>query len=173
MIIRRSFSVLAATVFALSISQAIASSDAPESQSGAYSPGPVGVVAVKPASAGKTITSPKHSSIATKFLGVITGIVVGTPICMVRKPVDEDKYAVADLTGNSNKGRAVAPTATLWAPFAAVQGILEAPFWAVNNSLVNYNKPFSKDQFSLVKADVSVKKEEEKEKLDPIPYNVR
>lgn len=92
---------------------------------------------------------------------------------MVRKSMDEDKYAVADLAGNSHNGRAVVPTAALWAPFAAVQGILEAPFWAVNNSLVNYNKPFSKNQFSLVNPDVSVKKEEEKEKLDPIPYNVR
>jgi hypothetical protein len=166
-------SVIAATIIVLSINQAIASSDAPEIQSVADSSNPKGAVALKPASAGKTITSPKHYSIATKLLGVATGIIVGTPICMVRKPLDEDKYAVADLTGNSHNGRAVVPTAALWAPFAAAQGILEAPFWAVNNSLVNYKKPFSKNQFSLVNPDASVKKEEEKEKLDPIPYNAR
>jgi hypothetical protein len=171
MINSRIIPVLAATVFVLSISQAIASSDGLPIQSVADSTNPVSGDASKPATTGRTIATTKHSCFATKFLGVVTGIIVGTPICMVRKPLDEDKYAVADLTGTSNKGRAVAPTAVLWAPFAGVQGILEAPFWAVNNSLVNYDKPFSKDQFSLVKPVVSIKKENEQ--LVPIPSSAR
>ena len=115
--------------------------------------------------------SSKHSSLAKKFLGVMTGVVVGTPVCMVRKPMDEDKYAVSDLTGNSTKGRAVVPTAVLWAPFSAVQGVLEAPFVALNNSLVNYDKPFSKEQFSLVNPSTSIKKEEQLP--EPTPHDVR
>jgi hypothetical protein len=113
----------------------------------------------------------KHSSLAKKFLGVMTGVIVGTPVCMVRKPMDEDKYAVADLTGNSTKAKAVVPTAIFWAPFSAVGGILEAPFCAVNNSLVNYDKPFSKEQFSLVKPGAAIKKEEQQP--DPRPGDVR
>jgi hypothetical protein len=120
---------------------------------------------------GNTIASSKHSSFGKKLFGVISGIAVGTPVCMVRKPMDEDKYAVADLTGNSTKGRAVLPTAVIWAPFSVVQGVLEAPFFAFNNSIVNYDKPFSKEQFSLVNKASSVKTEEQLP--EPAPHDVR
>ena len=139
--------VFAASLILSSISQSIASSD-------------------DPANTGKAKASSRHSSFAKKFLGVVTGVIVGTPVCMVRKPLDEDKYAVADLTGNSDKGRAVVPTTVLWAPFSVVGGILEAPFCAFNNSLVNYDKPFSKEQFSLINPSASTMKEEEQ----PVPH---
>ncbi len=127
--------------------------------------------ATVPGNMSTTATPAQHSSFAKKIIGVVTGVVVGAPVCAVRKPLDEDKYAIADLTGNSKKGRAVIPTAVLWAPFACVEGILEAPFFAINNSLVNYDKPFSKEQFSLVKPAASIKEEE---KLPtPRPGDVR
>ena len=102
----------------------------------------------------------KHSSLAKKFLGVVAGAIVGTPVCMFKRPIVDDKYAVSDLTGNSDKPRAVVPAAALWAPFAGVAGVLEAPFFAANNSLVYWQKPFSKEQFSLVKNGTSNQTEE-------------
>jgi hypothetical protein len=92
-------------------------------------------------------------SLPVRALGVFSGIVVGTAVSAVRKPIDEDKFAVNDLRGENRQGRVTIPAAVLWAPFAAVTGILEAPFFALHNSLVNYHKPFSKEQFSLGEKD--------------------
>ncbi len=91
----------------------------------------------------------RHCSLPKHVLGVAAGIVVGVPVDMVRKPLDEDKYGIKSVNGDNKKGRIVVPTAVFWAPFAAVGGVLEAPFYAVNNSLVNMDKPFSKEQFSV------------------------
>jgi hypothetical protein len=173
MIKNRIFSVAAAGLFLSFISQytAVANDSSGVAQSAEQASGSANPSFNAPPNLSKAIASSKHSSLAKKFLGVMTGAVVGTPVCMVRKPMDEDKYAVSDLTGNSKKGRAVVPTAVLWAPFSAVQGVLEAPFFAFNNSLVNYDKPFSKEQFSLVNPAASIKKEEQLPK--PEPHDVR
>jgi hypothetical protein len=172
MIKSRIFSLLLAGFVWLSISQrnaysndTVSSTASSAANSSDGSTEPINASSADSASDSKTANSSKHSGLAKDFFGVLTGVVVGTPVCMVRKPMDEDKYAVSDLTGNSKKGRAV------WAPFSAVQGVLEAPFYALNNSLVNYDKPFSKEQFSLVKPGASIKKEE---KLPvPAPHDVR
>lgn len=90
-----------------------------------------------------------HHNFAHCTLGIVTGIVIGIPVCAVRKPIDEDKNAVGSLAGSSKKNKVVVPSAIFWTPFAAVAGVLEAPFYALNNSLVNADKPFSKEQLSL------------------------
>jgi hypothetical protein len=175
MIKNRIFSTAAAGILLSSFSHcSTASNEAAASlatESAASSTSSINATASAPSNTSSAIVSSKHSSLAKKFLGVMTGVVVGTPVCMVRKPMDEDKYAISDLTGHSKKGRAVVPTAVLWAPFSAVQGVLEAPFFAFNNSLVNYDKPFSKEQFSLVNPAASIKKEEQLPK--PAPHDVR
>ena len=84
-----------------------------------------------------------------KLLGIIAGVVVGTPVSAVRKSIDEEKHGISDMCGYNNKARAVIPAAVFLAPFMLVTGVLEAPFYALNNSLVNHAKPFSKEQFSL------------------------
>ncbi len=174
------FSLIATVLVSASVSQSIANenvpagastqslttSNDPSSATGASNATDAGSAkgaasSSDPSNTGKSRLSSKHSNFAKKFLGVVTGLVVGTPVCAIRKPIDEDKYAIADLTGNSKKARAVVPTAVLWAPFAGVAGLLEAPFYALNNSLVNSDKPFSKEQFSLVNPGASIKKEEE------------
>jgi len=147
-------SLFAAALVASSISQAKATS---------IDPGSATAIS---ANTGQSAPPAKHSSFVKKLLGVVTGTIVGTPVCMFRKPIEEDKSATNDLTGDSDKGRAVVPTLALWAPFAGVAGVLEAPFCAFNNSLVNYKKPFSKEQFSLANTGTSTNKEEE----TPVPH---
>jgi len=142
-----------------------ATSSGAANQSVASSIEPASATASSAANTSNTTVPDKHSSFVKKLLGVVTGTIVGTPVCMFRKPIEEDKSATSDLTGNSDKGRAVVPTLALWAPFAGVAGVLEAPFCAFNNSLVNYKKPFSKEQFSLANTGTSTKKEEE----TPVP----
>lgn len=100
-------------------------------------------------SAGKGKSSSALASFPLRLIGVAAGFAIGTPICGIRKPIDEEKYGVDDMTGGSDKKRTVIPAKIFWAPFAVVSGALEAPFFAFNNALVNYDKPFSKEQFSL------------------------
>jgi hypothetical protein len=81
--------------------------------------------------------------------GVIAGIAVGIPVCVVRQPIHEEKYGVSQTAGKKARSRKTIPYALVYAPFAVVSGLIEAPFYALNNSLVNYDKPFSKEQFSI------------------------
>jgi hypothetical protein len=80
---------------------------------------------------------------------VLTGIVVGIPVCAVRQPIHEEKYGISQTAGEKARPRKTIPYALIYAPFAVVSGLIEAPFYALNNSLINYDKPFSKEQFSL------------------------
>lgn len=86
---------------------------------------------------------------AKQVLGACAGAAIGLPVCFIRKPIDEEKYGIAQMTSDSHKRRLIIPAALFWAPFAAAAGILEAPFCAGTNSLANFDKPFSKEQFSL------------------------
>ena len=141
----RIFSLIAAVLVSSVVNQCIANENLPAdpTQSITTSNNPSGATSASnatdagsakgtasssdPSNTGKSRLSSKHSNFAKKFLGVVTGLVVGTPVCAIRKPIDEDKYAIADLTGNSKKARAVVPTAVLWAPFAGVAGLLVNP----------------------------------------------
>ncbi len=102
-------------------------------------------------------TKPKSKSgwamFPVKVLAAATGAVLGTPVNAVRKPLDEEKYGITQMAGEKPKPRLAIPCGVFWAPFSAVSGILEAPFYAVNNSIDHFDKPFSKGQFSLGKEE--------------------
>lgn len=94
-------------------------------------------------------TQAVHSSLAKKTFSAVAGFIVGTPVCMIRKPIDEVKEGITGATGNSHDKRQTIPAGILWAPFALTAGVLEAPLFALDNCLVHCTKPFSKAQFSL------------------------
>ena len=105
-----------------------------------------------------TTTQPVHAdsgklsgwkSASIQALGVVAGVVVGVPVSMIRRPFEEEKYGIAQMAGD-NGLRAKIPAAIFYFPFAVVSGAFEAPWYAINDSVVNYDKPFSKEQFSLV-----------------------
>jgi len=101
----------------------------------------------------------RRASVSKSILGAITGLIVGTPVCAVRGTIDEDKFAVTDMTGGNKEKKNIVAAAVFWAPFSAAAAVLESPFWALNNSLVHYDKPFSKQQFSLQQRTGSYEKE--------------
>lgn len=70
-------------------------------------------------------------------------------MCFVRQPIHEEKYYISQTAGEKTRPRKTIPYAIINAPFALVSGLIEAPFFALNNSIVNYDKPFSKAQFSI------------------------
>ncbi len=100
--------------------------------------------------------SSRSSSLPMKVVGVVSGFVIGTPVCAVRKPIAEEKYGVNQMVNDDPKGRHLFPFAVFWAPFALITGVLEAPFSAAKISCQNYDNPFSKEQFGLID---SVKKQ--------------
>jgi hypothetical protein len=108
------------------------------------SPAPAAKATAKQSSA-----SPKSSSLPKRAIGVIVGIFVGIPVCAVRQPIHEEKYGIFSLAGAKAPPKKSVPYALLYAPFAVVSGLIEAPFYAFNNSCVNYDRPFSKEQFSI------------------------
>lgn len=97
-------------------------------------------------------TSRSHrTSFSKKLASIPSGIIVGTAVNMVRKPIDEEKLAIEDLGGQKKQNpRFSKPFRVFWCPFAAAAGIIEAPFYALDNSLVHSDKPFSRKQFSLI-----------------------
>jgi hypothetical protein len=112
--------------------------------------GPSNATQTPPAApAGPGTTPSGHLPKVKVIFGAITGLIVGTPVCMVRQTINEDKLATKDMTGANQEKKNVVTASTCWAPFSAVQAVLEAPFYALNNTLVNYDKPFSKEQLSL------------------------
>jgi hypothetical protein len=101
-------------------------------------------------------TDARHS-LPTKIAGAAAGIIVGVPASVIRKPIDEEKYGINSMVGKTKKGRTTIPTGMLYSPFALISGTLEAPFFALNRTIVNFNKPFSKAELSLTESKVSEK----------------
>ncbi len=85
-----------------------------------------------------------------KCVGVLVGAFVGMPIAAVRMSLREEKYAVKNIDNGCNEPRVTIPTQIFWAPFATAAGVFQAPWVAIGNSYLNYNRPFSKAQFSIV-----------------------
>jgi hypothetical protein len=81
--------------------------------------------------------------------GIAAGAAVGMPISLVRRFVWEEKQGIQGLVGDSKNKAAVATAGAFWLPFSAFLGAAEAPVMGPVNSLRNYDKPFSKAQFSL------------------------
>ncbi|MBX9724477.1 MAG: hypothetical protein K2X81_23910 [Candidatus Obscuribacterales bacterium] len=98
---------------------------------------------------GSSKQSSNWTSFPKKTIGFCIGSIVGIPVCCVRKPIDEEKYGVGQMTHDSDDARVKIPAKIFYFPMAAASGILEAPFSSVKNSWQNRDEPFSKAQFSL------------------------
>lgn len=81
--------------------------------------------------------------------GVATGAFVGMPISLVRRFIWEEKQGIQGLVGDSTNKAAIVSAGAFWLPFSALLGCSEAPVMGPVNSIKNYDKPFSKEQFSL------------------------
>jgi hypothetical protein len=107
------------------------------------------------AQAASTGTSPsvkKSFSLArlpVYIAGIATGAAVGMPISLVRRCIWEEKQGIQGLVGDSQNKVAIVSAGVFWLPFSAFLGAAEAPVMGPVNSLKNYDKPFSKEQFSL------------------------
>ena len=102
---------------------------------------------ITPTSNGKTEKAP----LGKKLISVVAAFCVGTPVCVVRRSKYEEKYAVNQMVGDTDKKFVKKLAAAFWLPFSIVDGTLEAPFDAAANGLMYSNKPFSKDQMSCGK----------------------
>ena len=128
-----------------------ADSDPANSPSAASSPSTANPTssAGSPSAASSTKAPGNWASLPKKTIAFLVGAVVGTPICAVRKSIDEAKDGTHGMVGETDKKQLIIPATLFWLPFAVVTGTLEAPCYAVINSLENADKPFSKEQFSL------------------------
>lgn len=94
--------------------------------------------------------NPKWTDTPKKIAGLVIGTFVGMPICAVRQTIKDEKYGVENIINGNHEARVVVPASVLWFPFAATAGVFETPWIAFGNSYLNYNKPFSKGQFSII-----------------------
>ncbi len=81
--------------------------------------------------------------------GIAAGACLGMPVSLVRRTIWEEKQGIQGLCGDSTNKVAIVSAGAFWLPFSAFLGAVEAPVMGPVNSLRNYDKPFSKDQFSL------------------------
>jgi hypothetical protein len=110
-----------------------------------------------PTTAPTTTTAPsatKHksssgASFPVRVAGVIVGTLVGTPVCVVRKSIDEQKYAVQGMVGDTNSKLKRLVAGAIWLPLGIATGTVESPICAAVNSLRENDKPFSKSQFAI------------------------
>lgn len=86
-----------------------------------------------------------------RALGVVCGTIVGTPVNVIRRPIAEEKYGIRSMVKDTEKKRLTIPAAIFYFPFAVTVGVLESPASALKRSVLNADKPFSKEQFSLGK----------------------
>ncbi len=89
------------------------------------------------------------SALPMRVCSIVAGTVVGTPVCMVRCSIWEEKYATRGMVGDTDDKFLQVAAGTAWVPLGLLTGIPEAPFSALKRSYINSDKPFSKDQFSL------------------------
>ncbi len=86
------------------------------------------------------------ASLPKKVFSVATALVVGTPVCVVRRTKYEEWYGVNGLIGNSENKCKKVLARIFWFPCAVICGTGEAPFDALANGLMY--PAFSKDQLS-------------------------
>lgn len=102
------------------------------------------------ANQGSTAKKPFSISRLPVYLaGIATGACVGMPISLVRRFIWEEKQGIQGLCGDSKNKVAILSAGAFWLPFSAFLGAGEAPVMGPVNSLRHYDKPFSKEQFSL------------------------
>lgn len=95
---------------------------------------------------GNTVSQATKSSLPKKVFSVATALVIGTPVCIVRRTKYEEGYGVNGLIGNSDNKCKKVLARVFWSPCAVISGTLEAPFDAFANGLMY--PAFSKDQLS-------------------------
>jgi hypothetical protein len=107
----------------------------------------------KSAAAAGTKPQPKSDfsvlSIPKYTVGVIAGTIVGVPVNLVRRTIWEEKLGIKGLCGDSTNKFAQASAGAFWLPFSLFLAGCETPVCSPVTSLRYYDKPFSKEQFSL------------------------
>jgi hypothetical protein len=76
------------------------------------------------------------ASLPKKAFSVATALLIGTPVCIVRRTKYEEWYAVHSMVGDSDNKAKKILAGVFWAPFAAISGTAEAPFDACANGLM-------------------------------------
>ena len=89
------------------------------------------------------------AAIPKKALGFICGAAVATPVSLVRRIIAEDKEGIKGMVGETDNKFSQVAAGSFWFPFSMILGACEAPLYGPLNSLVNVNKPFSKEQMGL------------------------
>lgn len=100
--------------------------------------------------------SPKASSPSTGSttniplmgIGICSGFILGTPVCIARRFVHDDIQDSKGLVGDTENPLKLIPGILVSLPFAAFTSFCEGPVYAFRNSYMA-EKPFSKEQFSL------------------------
>lgn len=95
-------------------------------------------------------SSAGDGGIMNRAASFTAGVVVGTPIAIVRKCKTEIVQATKDLTGDTDKLYFILPAGLLGMPFGALSGTVEGTFLGIINSWkASGDEPFSKEAFSL------------------------
>jgi hypothetical protein len=89
------------------------------------------------------------SAVPKKTLALVVSSFAGVPIAMVRRYAHAEVDGAHGMVGDTENKFLLIPAGILWLPFAACLGVMEAPGCALKNSFYNFDKPFSKEQFSL------------------------
>src|SRR5271170_133026 len=100
----------------------------------------------KPAPAGKAA----DGNVAKRMAAFLTGVVVGTPIAVVRKTIQCTVSDTKELVGENRNPFFLVPAGMLAFPWGLFSGGVEGLYDGVADSWVNSaDKPFSKESFSL------------------------
>lgn len=113
--------------------------------------------AIKPTAATQPKSGASHLVAWPKAVaGFCAGAIIGTPICFVKKfPKEASDGAhsfVGSIGNNDNKKLLYIPVYAAWLPVASFITLCEAPGYAIRDAYMA-EKPFSKEQFSLVPLD--------------------
>lgn len=76
------------------------------------------------------------------------GVVVGTPIAIVRTSAKNTKKSTKDLGGEGNAVK-TGLAAIVGLPLGVFTGTLEGSYYGISNATMHTDKPFCKEAFSL------------------------
>lgn len=77
-----------------------------------------------------------------------TGVVVGTPIAIVRTSAKNSCKSTKDIGGEGNAVK-TGLAAIVGVPFGVFTGTLEGSYYGLSNATMHTDKPFCKEAFSL------------------------
>jgi hypothetical protein len=130
--------------------KSLADSTAPASPDAAAT-APNGKTPAKPA---KSAKGGATAALPARVAGFTAGVIVGTPICIIRRTHLEIKQGEHDLIGDVDtwwkKGLFVFPGLLMAVPYGGISGGVGGCMYSVRNAWQNSkDEPFSKDSFSL------------------------